>query len=69
MKYSLDFTEYVQSIAKSYIEMHKGNHEVRNNHKQYMNYLDQIGKEVKVFKQIANCIESILWMEDQPEDL
>jgi hypothetical protein len=69
MKYSLDFPEHVQKVAIAYLDKYKSGHEVRDKHKEFMNFLDQLGKEVKVFKEIASCIDTLLWMEDQPEDL
>lgn len=69
MKYSLDFPEYVQVVAKQYVEVYNNNRDIRDNHKANMTVLDQIGKEVKVFKEIASCIDTLLWMNDQPEEL
>jgi hypothetical protein len=69
MKYSLDFPEHVQIVAKHYVEVYNNNRDIRDNHKANMTVLDQIGKEVKVFKEIASCIDTLLWMNDQPEEL
>jgi hypothetical protein len=68
MKYSLDFSEHVQKAAYEYLEKYKSSHEVRDKHKETMTYLDQMGKNIKMFKEIASCIDTLLWMDDQPEE-
>jgi len=67
MRYKLDFSESVKAVAEKYVEIYHTNNDVRSNHKSNMNTLDSIGKSVPVFKQIVSCIETILWIQDQPD--
>lgn len=69
MKYSLDFSEPVQNISKKYVESYISNHNIRSSHNENMKSLDHMGKEIPVFKEIADCIETLLWMDEQPEEL
>lgn len=65
----LDFSEAVQNVAKQYVRVYHGSYSVREKHNHNMRTFDEIGKEVGVFKEIADCIETLLWAEEQPEDL
>jgi hypothetical protein len=69
MRYNIDFPDNVKSVAEKYIEIYYQNSDTRMNHKYNMKMLSDLGKEVAVFKQIADCIETIMWYQDQVEEI
>ena len=64
----LDFSESVQSVAKQYVQIYHGSYSVREKHNHNMRSFDELGKEVSVFKEIADCIETLLWAEDNAQN-
>jgi hypothetical protein len=71
MSYKLDFPESVIEISTKYVESYYRNSDVRMKHKETMNFLFDLGKSIPLFKQLADCIETIMWKQDQvdTEDL
>jgi len=65
MSYKLDFPDSIIDIATKYIELYYRNSDVRMGHKQAMNSLFDLGKTIPLFKQLADCIETIMWKQDQ----
>lgn len=65
MNYKLDFPESVTELATKYVEYYYRDSDVRMKHKQTMNFLSDLGKSVPSFKQLADCIETIMWKQDQ----
>jgi hypothetical protein len=67
MKYTNDFSDSVKSVAKQYVQVYHNNNSVREKHKENMRFFDELGKEVAIFKEVANCIETLLWAEDNEQ--
>lgn len=65
MAYKLDFSENITELAKTYVEYYYKDSDVRMKHKQTMNFLSDTGKSIPLFKQLADCIETIMWKQDQ----
>ena len=65
MSYKLDFPDSIIDIAKKYVEQYYRDSDIRMAHKQTMNTLFDLGKTIVLFKQLADCIETIMWKQDQ----
>ena len=69
MRYKVDFPDSVKEVAEKYVEIYHKNNDVRMSHKKNMDTFSQLGKDIPIFKQIADCIETIMWYQDQVEDM
>jgi hypothetical protein len=65
MSYKLDFPDSIIDIASKYVEQYYRDSDIRMGHKQTMNTLFDLGKTITLFKQLADCIETIMWKQDQ----
>jgi hypothetical protein len=65
MRYELDFPESVIHVSRKYVEYYYRDSDVRAKHKETLNFLFDLGKSIPMFKQIADCIETIMWQQDQ----
>lgn len=65
MRYNVDFSEDVIAVAEKYVNTYHSNIDVRMEHKNSMSFFFELGKDVTVFKQIADCIEAIMLRQDQ----
>lgn len=65
LNYSAEFPEHVNKIAVEYLSAYNNSHNVREHHKKNMKCFDELSSHAPVFKQIANCIDALLWIQNQ----